>query len=159
MLFSSMSSWTDQVAGTNVPVSSPPYGQKLIMWFSTVINPPAPPRHRCCFLPTQTPFLYFCYVFCFVLFFWGFFVISDLIALARISHSEPSYSHISNGWSCHGVLLLPVTTTVNMGAQCLEATRFVHVLLYLNISRNPWPFPPLVPPLSPSHLCPFFRRR
>lgn len=57
--------------------------------------------------------------------------------LALFSHSEPLYLHISKGWSCHGVVPLPVTITVNMGAQCLGAIRFVHVLLYLNISLNP----------------------
>lgn len=62
--------------------------------------------------------------------------------IAQFSHSGPFYLHIWKGWSCHGMVLLPVVTTVNMGAQCLEAILFVHVLLYLNISRNPLdPFP------------------
>lgn len=84
--------------------------------------------------------------------------ISDLVALALFSHSEPLYLYISNGWSCHGVVLLPVTMTVNMGAQCLEAIRFVHVLLYLNMSLNPpnhplAPHPPTAPPLFVLPLC------
>lgn len=80
---------------------------------------------------------------------------------ARFSHCGPSYLHTWNGWSCCGMVLLPVVTTVNMGAQCLEAIRFVHVLLYLTISRNPldpFPAPLVLPSLSPC-LCPFFCRR
>lgn len=80
------------------------------------------------------------------------FLSQTYVVLALFSHSEPLYLHISKGWSCHGVVPLPVTITVNMGAQCLGAIRFVHVLLYLNISLTPHPCPssPLVPPLLPS---------
>lgn len=72
--------------------------------------------------------------------------ISDLIALALFSHSEPSYLHISNGWSCHGVVRLPVTMTVNTGAQCLEAIRFVHVLFVFEYESK---YPTSPSPLSP----------
>lgn len=121
------------------------------MYFSTVINPPRLQRACVCepsplpataaassplFPASQTPLVF----------------MSDLIALAWFSHSEPLYLHISNGWSCHGVVPLPVTMTVNMGAQCLEAIRFVHVLLYLNISPNAPPYA-LFPPLVLPSLC------
>lgn len=75
------------------------------------------------------------------------------VVLALFSHSEPLYLHISKGWSCHGVVPLPVTITVNMGAQCLEAIRFVHVLLYLNMSLTPTPPPPQAFFSSPPSSC------
>lgn len=91
------------------------------------VLPTCPPLHRCS-LPLRL----------------HWFLSQTYVVLALFSHSEPLYLHISKGWSCHGVVPLPVTITVNMGAQCLGAIRFVHVLLYLNISLTPHPPTPVL---------------